>query len=75
LAPGDRITVVTEDHEELVFEITGVETVHVDEAPLEKIFGSTDEFNLNLITCEGVWDSSRGMYDQRLVVYSTLVSS
>jgi sortase A len=74
LAPGDEIRIVTEDDEVLVFEVTEVESVHVDDADTRKIFGSTDERNLNLITCEGVWDPAVNMYDQRLIVYSTLVS-
>lgn len=74
LAPGDRVTIMTEHDEELTFEVTEVESVHVSEAPLKRIFGDTDQHNLNLITCEGAWDSSAGMYDQRLIVYTTLVS-
>jgi sortase A len=73
LEEGDTVTIITEDDEELVFEITEIESVHVDDADTSKIFGSTDERNLNLITCEGVWDTSEGMYDHRLIVYTTLV--
>lgn len=74
VAAGDEIRIITEDDEELIFEITQVELVHVDDADTSKIFGGTDERNLNLITCEGAWDPDAGMYDERLIVYSTLVS-
>lgn len=74
LVPGDRMTIRTEHDQELVFEVTDVQAVHVSEAPLDRIFGDTDRHNMNLITCEGVWDSSAGTYDQRLIVYTQLVS-
>lgn len=70
---GDQVTVVTEDDEVLTFEVTEVEQFHVDNPPARKIFGRTDERNMNLITCAGNWDTSIGMYDQRVVVYTTLV--
>jgi hypothetical protein len=73
LAPGDRVTVITEDGERLVFEVTEIEQFHVNNAPTSKIFGRSDERNMNLITCAGNWDHSIGMYDQRLVAYTTLV--
>lgn len=74
LAPGDRVTVIAEDGNELVFEVTGVEQFYVGNEPTSRIFGDTDERNLNLITCAGAWDTSMGMYNQRLVVYTSLVS-
>ncbi len=73
LEVGDEVRIVTEDGEELTFAITEIESVHVDDADTGKIFGQTDERNLNLITCEGVWDTDAGMYDHRLIVYTTLV--
>ena len=73
LTPGDRVSVITEDGEELVFEVTEIEQFHVNNAPTSKIFGRSDERNMNLITCAGNWDHSIGMYDQRLVAYTTLV--
>jgi sortase A len=75
LEEGDEVRIVTEDGEELVFEIFEIESVHVDDADTSKIFGRTDQRNLNLITCEGVWDSSAGMYDHRLIVYTRLIES
>jgi sortase A len=73
LEVGDIVRVITEDREELEFEVTELELVHVDEADTSKIFGETDERNLNLITCEGAWDPDAGMYDERLIVYTTLI--
>jgi sortase A len=73
LEVGDEVRIVTEDGEELTFAVTEVESIHVDDADTSKIFGQTDERNLNLITCEGVWDTDAGMYDHRLIVYTTLI--
>jgi sortase (surface protein transpeptidase) len=74
LRPGDRVSVITEDNEELVFEVTEVEQFHINNPPTSRIFGRTDDYNMNLITCAGRWDTSIGMYDERLVAYTTLVS-
>jgi len=43
-----------------------------NEAPLRRLFGTTTERNLNLITCHGQWDSERGGYNQRLAVYARM---
>ncbi len=43
-----------------------------NEAPLRRLFGSTTERNLNLITCHGQWDSGGGGYNQRLVVFARM---
>ncbi len=72
---GDHVTVVTDEGEELTFEVIEIELVHADEAPLKKIFGESDDRNLNLITCDGIWDRNANMYDQRLIVYTTLVGA
>jgi sortase A len=73
LEEGDILRVITEDDEEIEFEIYEIESVHIDEADSDKIFGETEEYNLNLVTCEGVWDTSTDMYDHRLIVYSRMV--
>jgi sortase (surface protein transpeptidase) len=74
LQPGDEITVVTHDGEELRFAVTGVESFDANSAPLYNIFGASSSANLNLITCEGSFDPNARQYDKRLVVYSTLVT-
>lgn len=75
LEPGDLITVLTDEDERLTFEVTKTEMVLAAEAPLDEIFGPSEARNLNLITCDGIWDQSANMYDHRLVVYTTLVAS
>jgi sortase A len=75
MEPGDHIYVTGEDGTELTFEVTEVETVLAEEAPLDRIFGQSDEPQLNLITCEGHFDPDEEDYDHRLIVYTTLVDS
>jgi LPXTG-site transpeptidase (sortase) family protein len=75
MEPGDEVTVIGEDGEELTFMVTKVERVEAEEAPLDDIFGPSDTADLNLITCEGHFDPDEEDYDHRLIVYTTLVDS
>lgn len=75
LEEGDILRVITKDDEEIEFEIYEIESVHIDDADSDKIFGETDDYNLNLVTCEGIWDTETDMYDHRLIVYSRMVES
>lgn len=72
LEKGDKIYVTDEYGIERIFRVTGKEIYSDQDAPLEKIFGASDSVHLNLITCEGVWDSKRNSYSQRLVVFTEL---
>jgi sortase (surface protein transpeptidase) len=74
LNPGDEVFVTTEDGQELRFVVTATESYPTNEAPLERIFGPAVNARLNLITCEGVFDRSLRQYDQRLVVYTVLMT-
>ncbi len=73
LEPGDQISVTDAQGVTHTFEVTGKELYAYDQAPLNRIFGFSLTSNLNLITCNGTWDSNALNYDQRLVVYSRLV--
>jgi sortase A len=75
MQPGDEIFVTGADGSELTFVVTDVQSVDADEAPLDRIFGESDEQHLNLITCEGHFDPNAEDYDHRLIVYSTLAES
>jgi sortase (surface protein transpeptidase) len=74
LAAGDEIEVTDDKGTILTFVVSSKEIYSVANAPIQKIFGSTAEAHLNLITCDGVWLKDQKMYDRRLVIYSTLVS-
>ena len=76
LVPGDAIDVVTANAGTLHFRVTAKEsaTVYVhggNDPTIERIFGPASTPNLNLMTCWGQWDGTQ--YNQRLVIYSTLV--
>ena len=72
LKKGDTIKIKDASGRTLVFRVKKlVEYGHLD-APLEKIFGASDQRNLNLITCIGIYDENEGTYDNRLVVFTEL---
>lgn len=73
LEPGDEIIVEMDDGEELRFQVTETMRVKTEDAPLQDIFGPSSDRNLNLITCYGVFDSERNLYDERLVVFTELI--
>lgn len=72
LKKGDTVKIKDASGRTLVFRVKKlVEYGHLD-APLEKIFGASDQRNLNLITCIGTFDANEGTYDNRLVVFTEL---
>lgn len=73
LQPGDEVIVAADDGKERRFVVRELENYIYDQAPLERIFGQTESVGLNLITCIGTFDRRSQNYDQRLVVYTTLV--
>lgn len=38
----------------------------------EEVFSTNDNAHLNLITCDGVWDSDKKSYTKRLVVFASV---
>lgn len=73
LRRGDTFYVLTQDDRKLTYQVTDYGRYEPDEAPTEKIFGSTDTKQLNLITCAGGWNVLSRSYSHRIVVYSELV--
>ena len=74
LRPGDEIEITTGAGELLTFRVDRLESFVAESAPRYEIFGPSTQPRLNLITCNGTFDSTAGAYNERLVVYSTLVS-
>lgn len=72
LKVGDYIYIKDGDKQQR-FLVLEMQNYSVDKAPLNKIFGSSTERQLNLITCSGNWDKSKQEYNQRLVVFTKLV--
>ena len=73
LRSGDRIFVVTADGHELQFMVTNIGRYDRRNLPLVSVFGPSQQAHLNLITCAGPYLRSGGGYQDRLVVFTTLV--
>lgn len=72
LAKGDEIRVLSQEGKENIFEVVSVESVPYTKLAKELVFYSNKGVNLNLITCDGIWNPKDKNYNRRLVVYSTL---
>jgi hypothetical protein len=76
LKKGDVIVVITQEQKELRFGAERVVSYPADTSNkdvLDTVFGASTEHHLNLITCNGSW-TDQG-YDQRLVVFTTLMNN
>jgi hypothetical protein len=56
-----------------IYRVEEVEDYFTEEAPLDRIFGDTNEARLNLITCTGIYNRSKKEHEKRLVVYTKLI--
>jgi sortase (surface protein transpeptidase) len=71
LVPGDEVFVDTDAGQTLRFVVNDSTYYRPESAPLERIFGTSNTPNLNLITCGGTFNPTTRQYDQRLVVFTT----
>lgn len=67
---GDTVIVINQTGEVIPFEVYDIKTYFPDESPPEVFKPSTDTAFLNLITCNGEWDSETGTATKRLVVFT-----
>ena len=72
LEKGDRIQIIGTDGSTKEFVVTHKQTYPYNAFPLVEVFGTSDKPRLNLITCEGRYNSSERNYSHRTVVYSEL---
>lgn len=75
LVPGNRIYVADDKGVEKVFEVYDTAVYAYDQAPLDRIFGPSNDAQLNLITCNGTFDQKSANYDKRFVAYARLVTN
>lgn len=75
LEKGDEIQVVSEDGVITDFVVTGKDELPYDKFPSEYVFFTKPGTNLNLITCDGVWNTALRNYSSRVVVYTSLKST
>jgi sortase A len=73
LVAGDKIIMTDVNGKELTFAVTKNEKYPYNDFPLQEVFGDSSDAMLNLITCEGNWNSSTGLYSHRSVIFSKLV--
>jgi len=73
LEPGDAIIVTTENGLKLTFNVIELQSYPLDTFPAEYVYGDYEGTALRLITCDGVWNSIKKSYSERLVVVSELV--
>lgn len=70
---GGKIYVQDAKGQEKVFEVFDTGVYPYDQAPLDRIFGPSNDAQLNLITCTGTFDHATDNYDKRFVAYARLV--
>lgn len=75
LRSGDSIFVMTADGHQLQFVVTRVASYDRLDLPLLSVFGPSRDAHLNLITCAGPYQRRAGGYQDRLVVFTTLVAT
>jgi len=68
LRPGDRIAVRLDDGTTVRFRVHSIETYANADFPANKVYGKQGRSQLNLVTCGGAYDSSRGGYQANVVV-------
>lgn len=73
LAKGDDIIVKDSQSTSFVYRVVDQKTYASDAFPLQEVFGVTDTYRLNLITCSGQFNNASNNYSHRTVVYSELV--
>lgn len=72
LKPGDRIILSDKKHRQLVYTVESTATYAPADAPVERIFGKTEEYRLNLITCTGRYSRKKKEHEHRLVIFAKI---
>jgi len=70
---GDEIKLDVEGGAEKTFIVREKKLYPDKDFPAEFVFGKSDKKMLNLITCDGTWDTLKKSYSDRLVVFTELM--
>lgn len=70
LVVGDLLTVIDDRGEEIRFKVVRTKLLDAFLEDTSEVFGKTDEYRLNLITCAGAWLPERSTYALRLIVFA-----
>lgn len=73
LEVGDKIIATDVKGKEITFAVTQINKYPYDSFPLQEVFGTSTKRMLNLITCEGQWNSKTKNYSHRTVVYAEMI--
>ena len=60
------ISLAKTGRKKLTFKVIKIKSYPTNHAPLQTVFGYTDQPMLNLITCTGTYQKSKGTHDHRL---------
>ena len=74
LRPGDPIAVLLDDGTTVRFRVHSIATYANADFPARKVYGRQGRSQLNLVTCGGAYDSSRGGYQANVVVNARRMS-
>jgi len=75
LVAGDSIEIERSDGTIAAFRVTEITTVSKDEFPTDRVYGSTAQPTLRLITCGGNFDRSVRSYDDNVIVYAEFLGN
>lgn len=70
LKKDDIIIVKSKDGCKIQFSVQSVEIFKTEDAPIQRIFGTADDAQLNLITCAGKYSRKKKEHEARLVVFA-----
>ena len=73
LTAGARVAVRMDDGSVVTFAVRSVRTYANEAFPAFKVYGSHGRRELNLVTCGGVYDASRGGWQSNVVVNARVV--
>lgn len=71
MRPADRVEIALSDDSLVAFEVTGIATYANADFPADRVYAGTRRGReLNLVTCGGEYDASRGGYQSNVVVFT-----
>ncbi|MGH2809254.1 MAG: class F sortase [Actinomycetota bacterium] len=71
LKPGNEISVSNADGAQHRFRVDSLEQTSKDQLPVERIWASTSDPVLRLLTCGGRFDRATGHYVDNVIVYAS----
>lgn len=72
LVAGDEVLVTREDGSVATFAVYEVERVPKEAFPADRVYGNTEQPELRLITCGGVFDRGSGHYLDNVIAYAKI---